>query len=153
MQRARTALSEARHAIQDLRSSTMENETLTDALGRAVDQFAASSGIHSTYEVAVQNPDFSPTLTADILRILQEGLRNISLHSNASHVKVVLDRQDARLRLTIQDDGSGFDMQEAQNKLGRYGLKGMRERAQKLGGELNIDTAPGKGTIIQLEIG
>jgi NarL family two-component system sensor histidine kinase YdfH len=153
MQRTRTALSEARHAIQDLRSSALENENLTDALGHAVDQFTASTGIHSTDEVAVQNPDFSPTLTADILRILQEGLRNISLHSNASHVKVVLDRQDTRLRLTIQDDGIGFDLGEAQNKPGRYGLKGMRERAQKLGGELNIDSVPGTGTTIQLEIG
>ncbi len=152
MGRARTALAEARRAIQDLRSAAQDNVPLADALGREIDQFTGSSGIHASYEFTAQELSIPSSLVQEMLRILREALNNIAHHSHAANVLVRLEKWGEGLRLTIQDDGDGFNPLEAGQKTGSYGLAGMHERARRMGGSLSIESAPGGGSTIRLEV-
>ena len=153
MQRARATLREARRAIQALRPAALEQGSLVDALGREVDQFAATTGIRATFQVDAGPPAVSPEVARGILRIVQESLTNVARHAHASHVVVRLQEDDYVLRVTVQDDGSGFDPIEALERPGSFGLAGMRERARRIGGALQVESAPGRGTRVTLEIG
>jgi two-component system sensor histidine kinase NreB len=85
-------------------------------------------------------------------RIVQEALNNVIRHAQAKRVDVVLERRDDRLVLIIEDDGKGFDPQTVIEKGDRLGLFGMRERAEMLGGNLIIESRPGKGTTLVVEV-
>ena len=85
-----------------------------------------------------------------IFRVLQEALNNARKHAEAKQIRVELVFGESMLRLTIADDGKGFDASVP--KRGHYGITTMRERASKIGGTAEIDTAPGKGTRIALEL-
>lgn len=153
MQRARTTLDEARRAIQALRPSALERGSLIDALGQAIDQFGATTSIHTTFEVDTGSPDVSPEAAQDILRIVQESLNNVARHGHADHVLVQLAERDGGLRLVVQDDGVGFDPAEGLERPGCFGLAGMHERASRVGGILRVESAPDEGTKVTLEIG
>ena len=84
-----------------------------------------------------------------VYRVAQEALVNAARHSGASHVDVTLERCDGRVRLVVADDGSGFAFAQQGKGLG---LDGMRERALLVGGALQVDSRPGKGTTVRLEV-
>jgi NarL family two-component system sensor histidine kinase YdfH len=149
---ARTTLHEARRAIQALRPVELEREGLIDALGREVDEFAASTGIRATFQVDSAAPEVPPAAAPEILRIVQESLANAARHAQADHVRVRLGAREGRLRLTVEDDGIGFDPAQAADRPGSYGIRGMKERARTIVGELEVRSAPGKGTTITLEM-
>jgi signal transduction histidine kinase len=86
-----------------------------------------------------------------VFRIVQESLTNISRYAHASQVDITLRRQNNELQASVRDNGRGFDMQ-ASIQLKTMGLLGMRERALALGGALDINSAPGRGTHISLSI-
>lgn len=152
MQRARTTLDEARRAIQALRPATLEQGSLVDALGREIDQFAATSGVHTTFEVGASPPDAPSEMAQDVLRIVQESLSNVARHAHASHVLVRLAKSSEGFQVVVQDDGVGFDPAEAPERPGCFGLAGMQERALRLGGALLVESEPGKGTKVVLRI-
>jgi len=152
MGRARTTLREARRAIQALRPAALEQNSLVDVLGHEVDGFAKATGIQATFQVSAGALDVPSGAAQDILRIVQEGLTNIARHAGASHVNVRLDVREDCLRIEIQDDGAGFDPDQAVGQEGSYGLRGMKERARHVGGELVVHSAPGKGTTVVLEM-
>jgi signal transduction histidine kinase len=93
-----------------------------------------------------------PAAAQDILRIVQESLANVGRHAGAEHVVVRLETHGDRLRVTVQDDGTGFDPDLATAQPGSFGLRGLKERAAHLGGELEVRSAPGKGTTVTLEM-
>jgi NarL family two-component system sensor histidine kinase YdfH len=150
LQHARTTLDEARRAIQALRPAALEQGSLVDALGREIDQFAATSGVHTTFEVGTGPPDVPSEMAQDVLRIVQESLSNVARHAHASHVLVRLAKSSAGFQVLVQDDGVGFDLAKALEQPGRFGLAGMQERSMRLGGELRVESAPGKGTKVVL---
>jgi signal transduction histidine kinase len=84
--------------------------------------------------------------------VAQESLQNILKHSGASRVKLLLRTADKNIRLSIQDDGSGFSPETAGSKPLSFGLAGMRDRAALLGGTLLVCSAPGKGARILLDL-
>jgi signal transduction histidine kinase len=87
-----------------------------------------------------------------LLRVAQEALHNALRHSGARHVDVTLERCGAGAVLRVTDDGSGFDPQ-AVRRAGRHlGLVSMRDRASGVGGALTVESAPGKGTTIEMEV-
>jgi NarL family two-component system sensor histidine kinase YdfH len=151
MGRARTTLHEARRAIQALRPTALEQGNLIDALGREVDQFVANTGIHATFEVEGGLFDVPPDLAQDTLRIVGESLTNVAHHAQASHVRVRVAGSEGAYRVVIQDDGVGFDLNDELEQPGRFGIAGMRERAQHMGAFLHVASAPGKGTKITLD--
>ncbi|MBE7158078.1 MAG: hypothetical protein INR62_06525 [Rhodospirillales bacterium] len=88
----------------------------------------------------------------EALRIAQEALSNASRHANATDVEVTLFYSPDDLQLTVRDNGQGFLLEEAASKAGHYGLRGMRERSETLGGELMIASSPENGTTISLRV-
>jgi signal transduction histidine kinase len=96
----------------------------------------------------------SPEVEVALFRIAQEAVVNSGKHAGASDVRVVLSYPDGVARLSVQDNGRGFDLARVPGptREGRLGLYGMNERAALLGGTLTIDTKPGKGTRVQVEM-
>jgi NarL family two-component system sensor histidine kinase YdfH len=152
-QRAKTTLREARRAIQALRSSMLDQESLIDALGREVEGFAATTDVRAAFQVDGGIPDLAPEAAQSILRIVQAALSNVARHARAHQVRVQLAQPDGMLQVMVQDDGVGFDAAEALSRPGCYGLAGMHERAERLGGTLHVASKPGAGTTVTLEIG
>lgn len=86
-----------------------------------------------------------------VYRIIQESLTNIARHSQATTASVLLEQRHNRIRAIIEDNGVGFDMEKVMSN-GRLGLYGMRERAELLNGTLTIESEPGQGTSIFVEV-
>jgi len=84
-----------------------------------------------------------------LLRIAQESVANAVRHAQASEIQVLLTYKDESLSLRIQDDGQGFNMDDARNRVGHWGLRNMQERAHQIGAEWKITTAAGCGTEIE----
>jgi signal transduction histidine kinase len=83
-------------------------------------------------------------------RIAQEALTNVRRHADAQRVSVVLQRHDGHVQVIVEDDGRGFDVEAAlqDGSHGRLGLRGMRERAELIGGALTVESSPGAGTAV-----
>ena len=152
MQRARTTLHEARSAIQALRPAALEQGNLVEALGHEVQQFSATAGIQATFEVVGTPPVVAPETSLEILRIVQEALSNTTRHAQASHVLVRLATGGPGLQVVIKDDGLGFDPAEGVDRPGCFGLAGMRERAERIGGTLLVESQVGRGTSVVLSV-
>jgi signal transduction histidine kinase len=93
-----------------------------------------------------------PGVDEEVFRIAQESLQNALLHARASRIELRLEEDAGGLRLTVTDDGSGFEPEEAGLRSRRLGLTSMEERARALGARLRIESAPGQGTTIELEV-
>jgi signal transduction histidine kinase len=95
-----------------------------------------------------------PDLETVLYRVTQETLNNVGKHAGASRVTVSLAAENGSVRLRINDDGVGFDPVVASRLLteGHFGLAGMRERVEMVGGHLSIDSAPGQGTTVDVEM-
>ena len=87
----------------------------------------------------------------EILRIAQEALQNVLKHAQAQHVVVTARAGDEAVLLEVEDDGIGFDPDAPETRSRRLGLTSMEERAQRLGGTLEISSVPGAGTTVRLE--
>jgi NarL family two-component system sensor histidine kinase YdfH len=152
MARARSTLHEARRAIQALRPAVLEEGDLVHALGQEVETFEGTTGIEVTFQVDAGPLRVPPAAAQDILRIVQESLTNVARHAQATHVQVRLQCGDEGLRVVVQDDGQGFDPDRAREQARSYGLRGMRARASHIGGALRVESAPGAGTTVTLEM-
>ena len=151
---ARAAIHELRTLIFDLRSSEMQARGLGVALQAYLDNVVMRSGLVVKREI-----DYPRRLPAaiefEVYRIAQEVLTNVAEHAHASSVAVVLNEAttaqgERRVRLEIADNGAGFDVQRVYN--GAIGLSSMAERAQQIGARLTIESAPGYGTTVQVEV-
>jgi signal transduction histidine kinase len=147
----RTAMGEMRSLIFELRPAELETEGLAGALRKHVDVVRR---LHrQEIELAVEGERrLPPDVERGLLRIAQEALGNAVRHSGAQRVTLSLASHDSRVSLRVEDDGSGFDPDEAVARSRRLGLTSMRERAEALGGTLSIDSEPGRGTAIEVEV-
>jgi two-component system, NarL family, sensor histidine kinase DegS len=144
---------EARAMIRDLHfGAAAQGEGLAE-LGDYIAALEADTGVRHTFRLAGPLTELTPTQEALVLRIIQEALINVRKHAAASHIEVVFGDVDGELRAIVRDDGVGFDVEEARarsRRRGRFGLIGMRERAQLLDASLDILSAPGQGTTVCL---
>ncbi len=147
-QLAQTGLQEARHAIQDLRANPIEDLGLARALERAAIDFGERANVEVELHVSEPKAPLSNEVAAQVLRIAQEALNNVERHADAGRVAVSLTQKNGCLALQVADDGRGFA--DADVSEDRFGLTGMRERAEMIGGKLQVTSAVGQGTIIQL---
>jgi signal transduction histidine kinase len=88
----------------------------------------------------------------EVLKIIQEALSNVQRHAVATVASVQLTYEQDKLVVAVADNGRGFSTSDAAARPGHFGLQGMRERASSLGAELNLTSAPGKGTIIEFAV-
>jgi signal transduction histidine kinase len=149
---AREALDELRSLIFELRPPDLLRDGLCGALRKHVEVVRAlqPSDIALDLEADLQT---GPARAREILRIAQEALGNALRHANAEHVWVRLAGDDGGLVLEVRDDGVGFDPDAAGVRSRRLGLTSMEERAQRIGGRLSVQSAPGAGTTVRLEAG
>ncbi len=149
--RARTTLSEARQAIDDLR---VQDKSLGDAVNHEVSRFTNSTGISCKLAMyGLDKPSAFEISTANrehVVRCVSEGLSNVARHAQATDTAVIIKQKDNNLRITIKDDGIGFDTTSIPS--GHYGLIGLRERARLAGGTLTVESKPGVGTTVDMYI-
>ena len=100
-----------------------------------------------------ENLAIPPAAELQLIRIIQESLANVRKHSKAAEANVTLQRQDGHLLLVVEDDGTGFNPDaRARSEFPRFGLSTMRERAESIGASFLVDTAPGAGTRVRVEV-
>ncbi|MBI2216883.1 MAG: HAMP domain-containing protein [Candidatus Rokubacteria bacterium] len=152
---ART-LEEVHNLSRGLRPSVLDDLGLLAALERYLNEYGVSHGLavdlHARGLDGQRLP--GPVETA-VYRIVQEALTNTAKHAHATAVSVLVERRDGSLHLIVEDDGRGFEVDgvlAAQDIDRRLGLHGMRERTALLGGSLTVESAPGHGTTIFVEV-
>jgi signal transduction histidine kinase len=151
------AITEGRDAVQGLRRTRMINDLATalQVLGREfVADCASCDHIHFRIDVEGEPRSLHPVLRDEVYRIAAEALRNAFRHAQAQHIEVEVRYSNRLLRLRVRDDGKGLDakMLAKGGREGHYGLHGMRERAQTIGGKLDVWSEVDAGTEVELSI-
>ncbi|WP_410595405.1 sensor histidine kinase [Amycolatopsis sp. lyj-23] len=144
---ARDNLTEARAMVAALAPADLAAGSLVDAVRRQADRLADSSDVAVRYEVDGPLPALGMAGEVVLLRGAQEALNNVRRHAAASAVSVRLSAVDGSVRLSVRDDGAGFDPDHATG----FGLRGMRSRAEQVGGRLSVRSGP-SGTELTLEV-
>jgi PAS domain S-box-containing protein len=146
------AIREVRSMAYALRPQILDDLGLPQALGWLVERTRERSGVDVQAEIAEADLRLDPVTSAACFRIAQEALTNVARHSGATQAQVSLAADGAALVLVVQDDGNGFDLEEAQVRARRgdgLGVAGMEERARLAGGRLEIHAAAGSGTRVR----
>jgi signal transduction histidine kinase len=155
-QAARDAYADVRENILGLRTSIGPERTLIDTLGDYLPRWQDQNGIAVELDAGSLVPGtlgLSPMTEIQLLRILQEALANVRKHAEATSVRITLRAEDHTIRATIADNGRGFDPETiGRSEFPRFGLATMRERAEAVGGALEIDAAPGQGTEVRVKV-
>jgi len=146
---AQEALEELRSLVFELRPPDLERDGLGGALRKRVDVLARLHRQRIDLELDDELP-VDPTRDAEVLRIAQEALQNAIRHAEAGRVVVRLRRDAAGMLLEGEDDGIGFDPQAPGLRSRRLGLTSMEERAQRVGGRLELRSATGQGSLVRL---
>ena len=148
---AHSGLEETRRALEALRASPLDDLGLALATRNMVEGAAARANLTLDLSIMDKLPALSPDVEQCIYRVAQEAVTNVVNHANAKNLTVKLEFIEEKMSLIVRDDGIGFGI-EKNNKTSHFGLTGMRERAQLIGGDLTIISKPGYGTTIQLTI-
>ena len=152
------AITEGREAVQGLRASTVETNDLAMAITHVGEGFAAEASGHPSvgFQVEVEGTPrtLHPIVRDEIYRIASEALRNAFRHAAAKQIEVELRYDERGFRLRVRDDGKGITptFLTSEGRAGHFGLFGMRERANLVGGKLTVWTAPDSGAEIELSI-
>jgi len=148
----RATVDEARLAVWNLR----QNSEAGDDLVAAVSDLTRRVGLETGIPVRCEHTGAPLTLGTDgqrsLLLLIREALHNAVRHGAPKHLTVILDFGEGTMDVRIEDDGCGFDASTIHPMNGHYGLIGMRERVEKLGGEFRLTSAPGAGTKVRLTI-
>jgi signal transduction histidine kinase len=146
-------LAGARNILQSLRPKTIRSEGLLASLLKLVDQFGRVNLVETNVNIRGEEGTVPAEQKEVIFQVLRESLSNVRKHSRARNLWVVVDLSSAPWVMTVRDDGRGFDVRrvaEDPRKVGSYGLVGMRERAELMGGTLEIVSQSLEGTVVTL---
>ena len=149
-QAAREAYVDVREHLLSLRTTLAADQGFLDALRQYLERWEEQSGVRAELQVTAADEvvrGLPPTAELQLLRIIQEALSNVRKHAGATAATVRLGAADGRLAVAIEDNGAGFDPAAlGPSAFPRFGLTGMHERAEAVGGTLEIRSAPGEGT-------
>jgi signal transduction histidine kinase len=140
-----------RRVVEDLRPSLLDHFGLPTALRAYVDSASAKAGLHADVAVPEDGGSIPKSTAIAVFRIVQEGLTNIIRHAGARSVTLRLALEGDACRLTLRDDGRGFDAADP-NFRWSHGITGMRQRVRALGGQFEIESAPGAGTTLRVSV-
>jgi len=160
---ALTELNEIREVVQDTYediresidqlSTEIRSVSILTALGNYVNEFSSNNGILVEFSVSKPFVQLSPIVELQLLRIAQEALTNVRRHAMASNVELTLKKTGDELEMIVKDNGKGFNLEELEKYTpGYHGLNIIKERAEGLGGNLLITTAPGQGTEVKINL-
>lgn len=145
----RSAINDTRRMIFDLRPTFLENG-ITEAIHRYSHRFAQSTGLEVQVTGGWNSPAMPRTTEVAMFRVCQEALNNTFKHAAATTVKIVLSESTGKYRVTIQDDGKGFEANH--RSLVSFGLQGMVERMALVDGEVQVHSELGRGTTVVCEV-
>ncbi len=148
---ASAAQSEMRALLLHLRPVHLEGKRLAQAIPELVEEMKAKVPVDIAVDLEEDLP-LNKGVENHLFRIVQEAISNTLRHSKATKMDIVLQRRGDTVRLGIRDNGIGFDTQTQIKKQASYGMTNMEERVNELGGSLNIASAPGKGTRIEIRV-
>jgi signal transduction histidine kinase len=148
----RRAREDSRSTIRELRSVALEKRGLPAAIEELLRPLATAAGAEFMVAVNGTPVRLAGTLETSLLRLTQEAVANAAKHSGAKRIEVKLDYDEESIRLSVRDNGCGFDPLATTVLAGHFGMSGMRERAEKIAGRLSINSAPGKGTEIEVHV-
>ena len=146
------AIAEARGIMDDLRPPILDDIGLTAAVDKLLKRMGEEDYISISFEVERPIPRLSSEIETAVYRIIQESLSNAKKHAKATKVKVKIDSWNNQLVAEVADNGRGFDVDAVDNEGDNWGLIGMRERAEIIGGSLNIESTMGQGTKVRLRV-
>jgi len=158
LDQATEAITEARDAVQGLRSSALDTNDLADFIATIGEELTGdgtdpnSAMIHVRVDGTPR--DLKPMVRDEVYRIACEGLRNAVRHAQAREIAVQIQYEEARFRLRVRDDGRGITQEtiDRQPSTGHFGLHGMRERSEIIGGRLDVWSKLGTGTAVDLSV-
>jgi signal transduction histidine kinase len=143
-----------REVMQQLKPLDLGPRKLLDFLASTVDKFGRDTGIAARFISPLEEVALPPRVATEVARIVQEALANVRKHSNARAVFVRFDSRDGLWRLVIYDDGRGFDfsgrLTHAELDAARQGPLVIKERVRSIGGELSVESGPGKGARLEI---
>ena len=145
---ARENLAEARAVVAAFSPVALDGTDLAGALQRLADRFGAETGVAVTVAVGTESLGLPRDREVVLLRAAQEALANVRRHADAAAVTIRLVLADGTAQVEVSDDGSGFDPAAANG----FGLNGMRDRVQDVGGDMDVVTGPGRGTRIRVRV-
>jgi signal transduction histidine kinase len=149
-----SSLTELQHLIADLRPSHLDDLGLPATLRWWADEIEGRTPLKVTVDVIGEEQSISPPVRLALFRVAQEALTNVIKHAQAETASVTLKFNAENVSIDVKDDGAGFDLNQVMSGKVRpsWGLLGMQERAALLGGEVNIESQPGQGTAVQINI-
>jgi two-component system, NarL family, sensor histidine kinase DevS len=145
-----STLRDVRGLAVELRPSALDDFGLTAALERLAETFRERAGIEVALEARLGDARLDPALETTLYRIVQEALTNVLKHAEARRVSISLVRKGGSISAVVEDDGRGFDPEATRREA--LGLAGMRERVGLVGGRITIESAPGAGTSLAVEV-
>lgn len=146
----RSSLDAVRAMIYDLRPPELTELGLAEAMRNYATEWEARCGIKTLATLDTTPTDLGPQHELAVYRVLQEALQNVHKHAHATTVGIVWQRTKQQWTLHVTDDGIGFDLVKAARRAKSVGLLSMRERAELIGGSLQIQSMPGKGAAVTL---
>lgn len=150
-----TTFEKIRGFIATLRPMMLDDLGLVPTLKNFVQDFEEKRGLSTNFTVLGRETRLPSHTEVTVFRVIQELLDNVDAHAHASHVQVVLDFGDGAVAASVEDDGSGFDVAEAQSpgqQRKGLGLSTIQERAEMLGGQMQIESRIGRGTKVRIDI-
>ena len=148
---AKRTLSEARSAIDDLRSYSAEVIDISKAVQDEAEHFSHTTGIRISTQLSIPHPVVPKLIFEHSLHIIRECLANTAKYANATNVEVVVAARENIIELRITDDGIGFDTKLIEKQSGSYGLIGLYERTRIIGGDIKIESGK-QGTKVSVRI-
>jgi signal transduction histidine kinase len=143
-------LHDVRNLAVELRPAALDDFGVIPALERLVDSFRENTGIDISMEASIGSARLASELETTLYRLVQEALTNIVKHADAGHVSISIVRTDGSISAVVEDDGRGFTPDGT--RADALGLVGMRERVALLNGRITVESAPGRGTTLAVEV-
>jgi signal transduction histidine kinase len=149
----RATVDEARRVILNLRQTTACSPEIGPSLERIAREASRATRLPVKFEVSGKQVRLDPAVEHDIIMVAREAVYNAVRHAMPGEVRIQIHFGDDRIRMRVIDDGRGFDPRESLSHAGEhFGLVGMRERTEKLGGRFEVRSAPGQGTELFIEV-
>lgn len=150
---AKTALSEVRRMSRALRPSVLDDLGLVAALRWLARTTSESSGLEVSLDLADEELAIDRQVETLVFRIVQEALTNVVKHARATRARIVIGMNDGVLEASVSDNGCGFDAEpHVRGSENGFGVRGMRDRAELFGGQLDVSSAAGEGTLVLLRL-
>jgi two-component system nitrate/nitrite sensor histidine kinase NarX len=142
---------EVRRMMTGLQTSAHARLTLEEQVRQIAERFVEEQGMEIQLRVEGKQPIREPQeVHEQVIRVVQEALTNVHKHARSSRATITLERDGGQAIVRVQDDGPGFDVNSPASGQHHFGLKVMKIRAERIGGELSVESAPGQGTTITL---